>query len=186
MTKEPISPEFRRHLETTYSPIPKDEGEKIADSLIDLMVLGSNRRQSLKAFFEQVVRFAFRQFGFSEVAIGLKERNEDIWRYEVAFGFTKDVEAKIFRTRYDRDDMYSQERFPNIKTGKLSELNVAEGLPLIETDKYDRPYRWNAKRTSHEDFLAGDFLDFWMMDRRRRSSDGSRSPAPRITSSLPG
>jgi len=167
MGKEAITPEFRRLLETMYSPVPKDDNERILNNFIDLMALGSDRRQPLKAVFEQVARLVFRQFGFSEVAIGLKVKKEDIWKYEVAFGYTKDVEAKLFRTRYDRDDMYSQERFPNIKTGRLSELNVAEGLPLIETDKYDRPYRWHAKRTSFEEFLPGDFLDVWMLDEKK-------------------
>lgn len=167
MGAEVITPEFRRFVESLYSPLSKDENERIVDNLIDLLAIGSDRRQPLKTFFDQVVRFVFRQFGFSEVAVGLKERRDEVWRYEAALGFTKEVEAKIYRTRYDRADMYSQERFPNIKTGKLSELNVAEGLPEVETDKYDRPYRWHGKRLAHEDFLPGDFIDFWMLDEKK-------------------
>jgi hypothetical protein len=167
MDSEAISPDLRRFVENLYSPVPKDDNEKTVQTLTELMAIGSNRHQPLKTFFDQVVRFVFRQFGFSEVAIGIKERREDVWRYESAFGFTKEVEAKLFRTRYDRADMYGQERFPNIKTGKLSELNVAEGLPEVENEKYDRPYRWRAKRTSNEEFLPGDFLDFWMLDEKK-------------------
>jgi len=167
MEGQSIRPDLKRYVENFYSPLPKDDSEKMAVGLIDLAAVGADGRRSIKTFFEQVVRYVFRQFGFSEVAIGLKDRKEDVWKYEAAFGFTKDVEAKLFRARYDRADMYGQERFPNIKTGKLSELNVAEGLPVEDTEMYDRPYRFRAKRTSVEEFHQGDFMDFWMFDEKR-------------------
>lgn len=167
MSYETISADLRRFLEDRYPLIPKEEDERIVQTLTDLMAIGTDRTQPLKTFFDRALRFVFRQFGFTEVAIGLKERNEDVWRYEAVFGFKKEVEAELLKTRYDHDDMYSQDRFPNIKTGKLSELNVAEGLPDVETDKYDRPFRWRGKRTNYEDFLPGDFLDFWMFDEKK-------------------
>jgi hypothetical protein len=167
MSYEAISADLRRFLEDRYPLIPKEEDERIVQTLTDLMAIGTDRTQPLKTFFDRVLKFVFRQFGFTEVVIGLKERNEDVWRYEAVFGFKKEVEAELLKTRYDHDDMYSQDRFPNIKTGKLSELNVAEGLPDVETDKYDRPFRWRGKRMNYEDFLPGDFLDFWMLDEKK-------------------
>jgi len=188
MGNEVIPSDFKRFVETFYAPVPRDESERIAMNFVDLVSLGSDRRQPLKVFFDQVMRFIFRQFGFSEIAIGLKDRNEEVWRYETAFGFTKEVEAKLFRTRYDRSDMYSQERFPNIKIGRVSELNVAEGLPEEETDKYDRPYRWHTKRQSPEEFLPGDFIDSWMLDEKKEiigwievSGPKDRKQPPRST-----
>ncbi|MBN1677707.1 MAG: hypothetical protein JW880_04140 [Candidatus Thermoplasmatota archaeon] len=167
MSGEAISADLRRFLESKYSLVSKEEDEKIVQTLTDLMAIGTDRMQPLKTFFDRVLRFVFRQFGFTEVAIGLKERNQDVWRYEAAFGFTKEVEAELFKTRYDHDDMYTQNRFSNIKTGKLSELIVAEGLPEAETDRYDRPFRWRGKRANYEEFLPGDFLDFWMLDEKK-------------------
>ncbi len=164
MSREPMSADLRRILETKYPLVPNEEDEKIVQTLTDLMAIGTDRKQPLATFFDRVLRFVFRQFGFTEVVIGLKERNEDVWRYEAAYGFKKEVEAELFKTQYDRDDMYSQDRFPNIKTGRFSELNVAEGLPEGETDMYDRPFHWRCKRMTYEDFLPGDFLDFWMLD----------------------
>ncbi|MBN1677250.1 MAG: hypothetical protein JW880_01795 [Candidatus Thermoplasmatota archaeon] len=167
MSGEAISADLRRFLESKYPLISKEEDEKIVQTLTDLMAIGTDRMQPLKSFFDRVLKFVFRQFGFTEVAIGIKERNEDVWRYEAVFGFKKEVEAELLKTRYDRDDMHSQDRFPNIKTGKLSELNVAEGLPEVETDLYDRPFHWRGKRTTYEDFLPGDFFDFWMLDEKK-------------------
>jgi len=167
MGSEGISPDLRRFLESKYTLIPRDEGERIVQNMMDLLVTGTDTKQTLQTFFDRTMRFIFRHFGFAEVAIGLKEMDADVWRYVAAFGFRKEVEAELFKTRYDRDDMYSQDRYPNIKTGRFSELNVAEGLPEAETGMYDRPFRWRSKRTSYEDFLPGDFLDFWILDEKR-------------------
>lgn len=167
MSGETVSADMRRFLEGRYTLIARDEDEKTVQTLTELMALGTDRTQPLSAFFDRIMRFVFRQFGFTEVVIGLKEKNEDVWRYHAAFGFKKEVEAELLNTRYDRADMYSQDRFPNIKTGKLSELNVAEGLPDGETDMYDRPFQWRSKRATFEDFLPGDFLDFWMFDEKK-------------------
>jgi hypothetical protein len=167
MAGEAISADLRRHLESKYPLVPKNEDERIVQTLADLMAIGTDPRQPIETFFDRAMRFIFRQFGFTEVAIGLKERNEDVWRYKSVFGFKKEVEAELLRTRYDHDDMYSQARYPNIKTGRLSELNVAEGLPEVENGKYDRPFRWRGERRTLDDFLPGDFLDFWMLDEKR-------------------
>ncbi len=164
---DPIPIDLRKFVESTYTIVPRDDEEKIADNLIGIMAAGFDKSESLKAIMEQVAKFVFRQFGFSEVAIGFKDKKEPIWRYEVALGFTKEIEAKMFRTRYDRDDMYSQERFPFIRMGKTAQLNVAEGLPINETDKYDRPYRWTNKREAPTEFLPGDFIDVFMMDEKK-------------------
>ena len=162
MAGDSIPPEFRTYIETSYTFIPKNDEERIADNLIDLAAAGMDTKQPLKVVFEQVAKFIFRQFGFSEVAIGLKDRKDPVWKYEVALGFSKDTELRILKVRYNKDDMYSQETFPNLKLGKLSELNVAEGLPPSEADMYDRQKMLNPKRTSSADFMLGDSIDIWM------------------------
>lgn len=167
MSSETVPESLRRCLESEYPLIPKGEDERTVQTLIDLMAMGTDRTQPLKTFFDHVLKFVFRQFGFTEVAIGLKERDEDVWRYESVFGFKKEVEAELLKKRYDRDDMYSQARFPNVKTGKLSELNVAEALPEVETSLYDRPFYWRGKRMTYDDSVPGDFFDFWMLDEKK-------------------
>lgn len=167
MSGEVVSEDLRRFLESEYPLIPREEDERIVQTLMDLMAVGTDRMQPLQTFYDRVLKFVFRQFGFTEVAIGLKERNENVWRYETVFGFKKEVEAELLRKRYDRDDMYSQDRFPNIKTGRLSELNVAEGLPDAETHLYDRPFNWRGMRKTYDDSVPGDFLDFWMLDEKK-------------------
>ncbi len=176
---DPISREFRKYIETTYSLVPKDELERIIENLVSIMEIGQEARQPLKVTLEQVAKAVSRLFGFSEVAIGLKDRKGDIWKYEVLYGFAKETEATVSKVRYNRADMFSPETFPNVKTGRLSELNPVEGMPLIETDKYGRPFKWGLPRRSMDEFHAGDFLDFWMFDNKKEIIGWIEVSAPR-------
>ena len=160
MGKDPISAELRNHLELTYSVVPKGDSEKVIDNLVSIIEMAQDRKLPLMSILETTAKTVSRLFGVREVAIGLKDRKADIWAYAVLFGFQKDVEAKVFKVKYDRADMFSQEKFPNIKTGRLSELNPVEGMPMVETDQYGRPFRWGQPRVSLDEFHVGDFWDF--------------------------
>ncbi len=150
-----------------YSVVPKDDAERVIDNLVSLLEMAQDRKQPLKAILEAAAKTISRLFGVREVTVGLKNRAADIWAYEVVYGLPKDVEARILKVRYDRADMFSQEKFPNVKTGRLSELNPVEGMPTVETDQYGRPYRWGQPRRSLDEFHVGDFWDFWMYDSKR-------------------
>ncbi len=95
MSGDAVSMDLRRYLESKYSLIPKEEDERIILTMTDLMAAGTDRTQPLKTYFDRVMKFVFRQFGFTEVAIGLKEKDKDVWRYEAVFGFRKEVEAHV-------------------------------------------------------------------------------------------
>lgn len=182
--KDPIGVEYRKHLENLYSVVPKDEQERIIDNIVTILEVTQDRKQTLKSVFELVAKIVSRVFGFREVAIGLKDRAADIWKYEVLYGFQAETEAKIMRVRYSRADMVSPETYPNVKTGRTSELNPVEGMPVTETDAYNRPFRWGQPRRSMDEFHAGDFLDFWMYDSRKEIIGWIEVSSP-LTGKLP-
>lgn len=159
---DPIPRDFRIYIENLYSQIPKGDLEHVLDNLIFLLELGKDRRQSLRSFLDQVARMIFKLFDVEEISIGLKDRKEDRWRYEIVFGYTRAVEAKVRKLEYNRADMYEFDTYPNVKIGRLSELNPVEGMPELEADAYNRPYRVGEKRQSVDDFHEGDFVDFWV------------------------
>jgi hypothetical protein len=160
--RDAIDRKYRAFIEDYYSPIPRDADEKIIDNMISLIEMAKDRTQPLNAILEQAAKLIFRYFDFREVAIGLKSRTEDIYRYEILLGYRPDMVDSYRKLKYTYEDMVSQDRYPSIRTGKLSELNPVEGLPDEEEYLFNRPYQLTVARESMEDFHEGDYLDVWM------------------------
>jgi hypothetical protein len=160
--KDAIDRKYRTFIESSYSPIPRDADEKTIDGIISVVELAMDKKQPLKTVLEQTARLIFRHFDFREVGIGLKSRESDIYKYEVLLGYRADLADSLRKLKYTYEDMVSQDRFPNIKTGRLSELNPVEGLPEEEKVLFNRPYQLTVTRESSDDFHEGDYLDVWM------------------------
>jgi len=174
-----IDVKLRQYIETTYSPIPRDDQEKLIDALLSLSEAGRDKRLSLHAFLEQVARMVFRFFAFDEIAIGLHDRKDDTYYYDVVFGYRADLAAEYHKLRYDHDDMVSQERFPFVKIGKMSELAPVEGLPDSERKLLNRPYAGSLARGGVDEFHEGDYIDVWIFGPQREISGWIELSKPR-------
>jgi len=161
-TGDPIDRQYRLMIENTYSPIPKDDHEKIMDNILTLIEMGHDKKQPLKNTLEFAAKMIFKLFDFHEICVGLKNRQDGYYRYDVVFGFRKDIEDNFRRLKYTYEDMVSNERFPFIKIGRLSELDPVEGLPEWERELFNRPYALSVQRKSPDEFHEGDYIDVWM------------------------
>jgi len=160
--RDAIDRKYRALIESNYSPIPRDADEKIIDNIISVAELAMDKKQPLNAVLEQAAKLIFRHFDFREVGVGLKSRTTNVYKYEVLLGYRPDIADSFRKLEYTHEDMVSQDRFPNIKTGRLSELNPVEGLPDEEKNLFNRPYQLTVMRESSDDFHEGDYLDIWM------------------------
>lgn len=165
-TGDPIDREYRAYIESSYSPVPKDEQEKIIDNVITLVEMGHDSKQTLKSTLEYAARMVFKLFHFQRVSVGLRSRKDGYYRYEVIFGHGKDIEEAMRKVKYNYEDMVSNERFPYIKIGRLSELDPAEGVPEWEKDWY-MPFALAERRKSRDEFHEGDYIDVWMFSQNR-------------------
>lgn len=160
--KDPIDRRYRTFIEGQYTPIPKDTDEKIIDNMISIAEMAMDKKQSLNKILEQAAKLIFRHFDFREVGVGLKNRAAKTYRYEVLLGYRQEVLEGYKNLAYTYEDMVSQERFPFIKTGRLSELDPVEGLPVSESHLFNRPYLLESDREAMDAFHEGDYLDVWM------------------------
>ena len=158
----PIDVRLRHHVETTYSPVPRDDQEKLIDGLLSLTEFARDKKQDVHSFLEKVARTIFRHFAFDEIAIGIYDRKERNYRMNVVFGYRPEIAAEYLRLKYEHDDMVSQERFPFIKIGKLAELDPVEGLPEDERKFMNRPYAGSLARGAVDEFHEGDYIDVWV------------------------
>ncbi len=165
--KDPIDWNFKTFLQSRYSTIPRNDLEKRLDSILELAKLAREKNRSAKSILEKAANTIFRLFEFGEVAIGLKDQRDGLYRYEVLFGYTKPTEMNFKKLAYTDEDMVSYDKFPFVKTGRISELDPAEGLE-VETEEerslFDRPSAVDKKRASPEEFMEGDYIDVWMYD----------------------
>jgi hypothetical protein len=166
MPGDPIDRVYRTQIETLYSPVPRDDFERIIDSIHTLIEMGHDKKQPLKAALEYAVKLVFRQFDYREIAVGLLDRRDGFYRYNLTFGYRKDLDEQMHKIKYDHEDMVSNDRFPFIKTGRLSELDPAEGIPESERDWY-KPFALAERRKSLDEFHEGDYIDVWMYSQNK-------------------
>ena len=164
---DPIDRQYRASIENAYNAIPRDDHEKIIDNILTLIEMGHDKKQPLKSTLDFAVKMIFKLFDFHEITVGLKNRKDGYYRYDVIFGFRKDFEDSLRKLKYSYEDMVNKEKFPFIKIGRLSELNPVEGLPEWERELFSRPYALSVDRKSPDEFHEGDYIDVWMYSHGR-------------------
>ena len=165
--KDPVDGKLRSFVDGTYSPVPKDDPERLMDSIISLVEAASDKKRSLKSVLDQFTKLIFKHFEFSEISIGLRSLKDRAYRYESLFGYRKDLEDKYRMIVYTQDDMVSSEIYPRVKMGRLAYLIVAEGMSEKERDLLTWPHQLAKKRVSPEMFHEGDYLDIWMLGQNK-------------------
>lgn len=155
---------FSSFLRTRYSPIPKDDIEKVIDGIASITELAHERNQTLKSVLDSAARVIYRLFEFKEIAIGLKSEKDGLYRYDVLLGFKKESELAHRRLIYEESDMVNNAEYPGVTVGKLSEYCTSEALEYERDDMetFNRPIIVTQERKSHEEFLEGDYIDFYI------------------------
>lgn len=164
---DPIDRHYRAFIENTYTPVPKDDFEKMIDSILTLVDMGHDRKQPLSLTLDFAAKMLFRMFKFREIAIGLKDKKDGLFRYEIILGFRKEVEDRYHRTAYTHEDMVSTEKYHSIRMGRTAEFFPVEGVVQEESDLFNRPFQLGAQRKAQDDFHEGDYIDVFMFSQNR-------------------
>ncbi|MBN1677755.1 MAG: hypothetical protein JW880_04380 [Candidatus Thermoplasmatota archaeon] len=162
--EDPIDWGFKNYLQNRFSTVPKNDLEKILDNILGLIELSRDKKRDVKSILEQAARTIFRLFDFQEIAIGLKNPKDGLYRYEVLLGYSRNTEMAFRKLQYTSEEMVSYDRYPFVKIGRISELDPVEGISENEKHLYDRPLALGYPRASPEDFMEGDYIDVWMYD----------------------
>ncbi len=164
---DPIDRQYRAFIENTYTPVPKDDFEKMIDSILTLVDMGHDRKQPLSLTLDFAAKMLFRTFKFREIAIGLKDKKDGLFRYEILLGFRKEVEERYHKTSYTHEDMVSTEKYHFIRMGRTAEFFPVEGTVQDESALFNRPLQLESQRKSQDDFHEGDYIDIFMFSQNR-------------------
>jgi len=162
--KYEIDRNFASEIKRRYSPVPKDETEKIFDNLQTFFSYAQEPGRPLQSILDQAVRLIYRLFNFKEISIAIKSEKDELYRYVSFLGFTKDVEEAHRRLAYTYEEIWDTDKYPSIKLSKFSEFDIEDGTTL-EGDElltFNRPTLLPIERKSHKDLLESDYFTIFI------------------------
>jgi len=158
--KYEIDRNFASEIKRRYSPVPKDETEKIFDNLQTFFSYAQEPGRSLQSILDKAIRLIYRLFNFKEVAIAVKSEKDGLYRYVSILGFTKEAEEAQRRIALTFEETEDTDKYPTINLGKLSEFNIEDGTTLEEDEllAFNRPSLLPKERKSFDEVLESDYF----------------------------
>jgi len=163
------SNETAKLIRDRYSPISRDEDEKVMDAIQKLLLISRDQKVSLKMFLEETGKLVHRLFDFKEITIGMKSKDDGLFRFEVLIGFNSDAQRAMRKLTYTNEDMLDSKKYPNgIMITKKIEFMPVEIKPFKpgEENAYNRPSLLAKERSSMEDFIEGDYIILYLSGRK--------------------
>ena len=162
--KYEIDRNFASDIKRRYSPVPKDETEKIFENLQTFFSYAKEPGRPLQSILDQAVRLIYRLFSFKEIVIAIKSEKDGLYRYVSFLGFGKDAEEAHKRLAYTNEEIRDPDKYPFIKLSRLTFFDIEDGTTL-EGDEllvYNRPLIRLRKRESYEDLVESDYFTVYI------------------------
>ncbi|MDH4123979.1 MAG: hypothetical protein OEV21_07870 [Thermoplasmata archaeon] len=137
----------------------KTEEHRIIDAIEDL--ISKHQTSSIASFLLDAAMMISRTFEFKEVAIGLKDNRDALYKYAVTYGFMPATQEALKKITYTSEDMVDHVKFPDVKIGRHTEFVMTASLE-VEQKAYNRPGFLKKTRQSMDEFLEGDYIDIYM------------------------
>jgi hypothetical protein len=156
--------EYSRQLREIYSPVARDDTERIMVGIDALLFNLRSRTITTRAFLEDAMKLIYRLFDFREIALGLKDRKDGLYRYEVILGYRKDSEVAYRQLVYKAEEMDDPKKYPvGVYISRYGEYSMVEGQPYKqgEEETYNRPLMLKKERAAPDDFIEGDYIQIY-------------------------
>jgi hypothetical protein len=156
--------EYSRQLREMYSPVARDDNERIMEGIESLLSNSRSRATTTRAFLEDAMKLIYRLSDFREIALGLKDRKDGFYRYEVILGYRKDSEAAYRQLVYKAEEMADPKKYPvGVYISRFGEYSMVEGQPYRqgEEETYNRPLMLKRERAAPDDFIEGDYIQIY-------------------------
>lgn len=162
VVSETVNPEdVKRGMKYNYSDVGKEKTFRIIEQLQKLLKLSQNPTTKLKEVFDHAAWIINRIFEIKEVAIGVKNFRDGLFRYEALYGYRKETEMEHRKLAYTLEDFFNSQIYKGTDVSKYTQLFLTEDHPYAEGEKntYNRPLMLEMKRRTVEDSQEGDYLD---------------------------
>lgn len=163
-----ISREIAANLKRDYSRTSIDDEGKITESLLSLLKNLMQPKGTIHGILKDAVMMIYRHLNIREVAIGLKSKEDDLYRYEVFMGFSKESEIAHKKLAYTHDDFFDQVKYRGTMISRFTKAFLAEDQPFDkgEESTYGRPVLLGQKRESLEKSLEADYFNVYIYNQK--------------------
>lgn len=168
-TAKPQNVDYRdvpKKLKFDYEHAIGDQSGRTLAAVQTLMGQIESPQPDVRKLMLDASNLISRQFGISNVAIGLKGP-DGLFRYDILVGFREDAVAERKKIAYKKDEFYDAGPYKGYWLSRYSKLYLAEDHPYadFEAPAYNRPILLkDSRRRSSNDALEGDYLDVYIFD----------------------
>lgn len=148
-------------IKLEYSHGRRDSTQKTLEGVQTLLSHFQDSPKDIDKFLNDVAELIWRQFGIDNVAIGLKDPRDGLYKYKAMVGFRADALEAHKKIVYKKEQFFEDGEYRGVKISRYSRLYLAEdNMPSeAETSAYNRPGLLSMKRRDATDSLEGDYID---------------------------
>jgi hypothetical protein len=148
-------------IKLDYSHGIRDPTQKTLEGVQTLLSHFQGSYMDIDKLLNEAAEFIWRQFGIDNVAIGLKDPKDGLYKYRAMVGFRGDALEAHKKIAYKKDQFSEDGEFHGFKISKYSRIYLAEDNVLTEAERsaYNRPGLLTMKRKDPTDSLEGDYID---------------------------
>lgn len=166
-TSKAVDPsDVARKLKMEYSRGVKDQTQKVLEEIIELCVQVERPDIPLKTILTKAAELIVKRLGIANVAIGLRNHLDGIYRYEAIAGVPDDVAAQYWKLSYTREQLTNQSTYRSYEISRSSRIFLGEDHPYADGEEfsYQRPGLLDMKRRSITESLEADYIDTFFFD----------------------
>jgi len=140
----------------------RDHTQKTLEGVQNLLSRFQDSQMDIDKLLNEAADFIWRQFGIDNVAIGLRDSKDGLYKYKAMAGFRPDALEAHKKISYRKDQFFEDGEYHGFAVSKYTRIYLAEdNIPTegLERGAYNRPGLLTLKRASPTDSLEGDYID---------------------------
>jgi hypothetical protein len=158
--------EVARRLKLEYSRGVKDQTQKVLEEIIELCVQVERPEIPIRTICTRAGELITKRLGIANVAIGLRNHLDGIFRYETVTGLPDEAASQYMKLAYTREQLTNQSTYKSYEISRSSRIFLGEDHPYADGEEfsYQRPGMLDMKRRSVTDSLEADYIDTFFFD----------------------
>lgn len=160
-----IRTQIGQALRERYSSQTQSVSETLKEETLKF-IIESYDIQSAQQILNSAARLIFRYLDFTQVMIGLRSKEDGLFRHVVILGRTPTAKESLMKLAYTRDEMRVCKRYPGLVISKYCEFSIREDKPFSaeEINAFNRPKLLSKKRDTLLEMGEGDYIDVYIYD----------------------